>query len=64
MTIRVLLLTEDNQVLEAELPFTVLPIPVTYNAVMEPEEMSLRAGSADDFLYPQAPYGAYHRRGR
>lgn len=49
VTIRVLLLTEDNQVLEAELPFTVLPIPVTYNAVMEPEEMSLRAGSADDF---------------
>lgn len=49
VTIRVLLLTEDNQVLEAELPFTVLPVPVTYNAVMEPEEMNLRAGSADDF---------------
>ena len=49
VTVRVLLLTEDNQVLEAELPFTVLPIPVTYNAVMEPEEMSLRAGSADEF---------------
>lgn len=49
VTIRVLLLTEDNQVLEAELPFTVLPVPVTYNAVMAPEEMTLRAGSADDF---------------
>lgn len=47
--LRVLIASSDNQVVEAELPFTVQPLPVTYSAVLEPEELSLRAGSADSF---------------
>lgn len=47
--LRVLIASSDNQVVEAELPFTVDPLPVTYSAVLAPEELSLRAGSADSF---------------
>lgn len=48
-TLRVLMQTADNQVVEGELIFTVEPAPVTYHAVMEPSSLSLQAGSADEF---------------
>ncbi len=48
-TIRCLAALEDNQILEAELPFRVLPKPVTYTVKLDPEQLELTAGSAESF---------------
>lgn len=48
-TIRCLAATEDGPVLEAELPFRVLPKPVTYTAKLDPEQLELSAGTSDSF---------------
>ena len=42
------IVTKDQQELTAELPFQVLPKPVTYKAELEPKTLELHAGSAGE----------------
>lgn len=48
--IRVLITTADGPVVEDELLLTVEPAPVTYSAELDKTEMTLTAGSADNFV--------------
>ena len=42
------IVTKDGQELSAEMPFRVLPKPVTYKAALEPKTLELHAGSAGE----------------
>lgn len=47
--IRCLVALQSGPVLEAELPFRVLPKPVTYTLHLDPEELEIAAGSSGSF---------------